>query len=169
MHRCRPTPRTRLAKHPTFHAAANPLPDPVAGKVPPTLHADADMMEVLPKPASNQVPQRLHADADANLQDLFPEPNVISAERENGLRGIMEEHWGNDEGFGEAADDSSKDDEGALTDPGSEDNDDDSAPFAESDVAGISACHFLHREPSKLHGFIVFYYMYKHHLQRHKI
>jgi hypothetical protein len=125
----------------TIHAAADPFPDPV----PPTLHAGADLMEVLPKPASDQVPQSLHADADANLEDSFPEPDVIS-EREDRLRGIMEERWGNDvlnEGFGEAAADSSEDDEGALTDLGSEGNDDDSDPFAESNVAGISARDML--------------------------
>jgi hypothetical protein len=130
---------------PTFHAAADPFPDPVAGQVPPTLHADADFMEVPPKPASDQVPQRLHADADANLEDSFPEPDVIS-ECEDRLRGIMEERWGNDvlnEGFGEAAADSSEDDEGAPTDLGSEGDDDDSAPFAESNVAGISAQDML--------------------------
>jgi hypothetical protein len=103
-------------------------------------------MEVLPEPASDQVPQILLADADANLEDSLPEPDVVSAVREERLRDITEERWGNGvlrEGFGGAADDSSEDDEDALTDPGSEDDDDDSAPFAESDVAGISAWDML--------------------------
>jgi len=128
---------------PTFHAAADPLPDPVAGQGPPT---DADLMEVLPEPASDQVLQILLTDADANLGDSLPEPDVVSAVHEERLRDITEERWGNGvlhEGFGGAADNSSKDDEDALTDPGSEDDDNDSAPFAESDVAGISAWDML--------------------------
>lgn len=137
---------------PTFHVASDPLPEPVAAQV---LYADADPMELLHEPF-DQVPQRPQEDADANLRDPLPDPDVILAVQKERLRGIEEERWGNGvlhEGSSGVFDDSSEDDEDTLVVPESESesedndnddgNDDDSALFVESDVAGISSWDML--------------------------
>jgi hypothetical protein len=112
---------------PQFYPAADPLPEPVADQVPPTLYPDADPIEFPPEPAFGQ----MHA--DANLGDPLPEPGVNLAVPQERLRGIMEERWGNgvlregsnDEDLLPVPGSESDDDEGENEDDGDEGEDED--------------------------------------------